>query len=375
MEDEVKDAEVKTVETQNVAPVPTENKWSCCTKKCTLTAKKKYIIGAVILLLIIVFAVYSKNGNSFKNLFSKNITKEEAKAKFQDFVTKNVPAGTQIEVKDATEENGLYKIPIVVAGQPEIDSYMTKDGLKLFPQAIDLAAADAAAAAANDTANAPTAPAQEIPKSDKPVVKLFVMSYCPYGTQIEKGILPVLKTLGSKINYTMEFVNYAMHSDKEIAENLTQYCIQKNEPAKLSSYLTCFLKKGEGTTDACMQTALVNVAKVKSCVAETDAKFNITKDAADKTKWSKGTYPPFNVNADDNAKYSVQGSPTLIINDVEATAAGRDSASLLKTICGAFNTPPAECKTTLSTTAPAPGFGDGAAAAGTADPNASCATN
>lgn len=368
MEDEVKKDEAKETEMKTEQP---ENKWSCCTTTgCTLDAKKKYIIGAVILLAIIAFAVYSKNGNSFKNMFSKNITKEEAKAKFEDFVKKNVPEGTEFEVMDAVEENGLYKIPISVSGQPEIDSYMTKDGSKLFPQAIDLVEADAAA---KESASAAPAGAKEIPKSDKPVVKLFVMSYCPYGTQIEKGILPVIKTLGSKIDYTLEFVNYAMHGDKEIAENLVQYCIQKNEPAKLSNYLTCFLKKGEGTTDACMQTALVNVTKVKSCVAETDAKFNVTKDAADKTKWNNGTYPPFNVNADDNTKYGVQGSPTLVINDVEAAAAGRDSASLLKTICGAFNTPPAECSATLSSAAPAPGFGEGTAAAGGADPNASCA--
>ena len=347
-----------------------------CKKFCKLDQKNKYVIGAVILVLIVAFAVYSKNNNFLGSMFPKTITKEAAKAKFQDFVTKNVPVGTKFEVKDATEENGLYKIPVVISGQPEIDSYMTKDGMKLFPQAIDLAAAEAAASAdsaASDTAD--QAAAKEVPKSAKPVVKLFVMSYCPYGTQMEKGILPVLKTLGSKIDYTLEFVNYSMHGDKEIAENLTQYCIEKNEPAKLSNYLTCFLKKGEGTSDACMQTALVNTAKVNSCVAETDAKFSVKADAADKSKWSNGTYPPFNVNADDNQTYGVQGSPTLVINGVEASVAGRDSASILKTICSAFTTPPAECKATLSTTAPAPGFGDTTAAAGTTDPNASCATN
>jgi len=335
---------------------------------CVLTQNKNYLIGAVILVIIIAFAVYAKknNNNFFGTMFSKNITKEEAKTKLEEFIKKNVPEGTQIEIKDVTEENGLYKLPLSVAGQAEIVSYMTKDGSKLFPQALELNQVDEAVAD-----GAPAKEVKEIPKSDKPVVKLFVMSYCPYGTQMEKGILPVLKTLGTKITYALEFVNYAMHGDKEIAENLTQYCIQKNEPAKLSSYLDCFLKKGEGTTDACLVSARVNTFKVKSCVAETDAKLNIKKDAADKSKWANPQFPPFNVNAAENTKYSIQGSPTLVINDVEASAVGRDSASILKTICGAFNNPPKECETTLSATAPAPGFGEGGTApAGTAD--ASC---
>jgi hypothetical protein len=337
-------------------------------RRCVLTQNKNYVIGAVILIAIIAFAVYSKKGgdNFFGKMFSKNITKEVAKTKFEDFVKKNVPEGTDVKVGDVTEENGLYKIPVTIAGQQEIISYMTKDGAKLFPQSIDMTEADKTADAATPKE------AKEIPKSDKPVVKLFVMSYCPYGTQMEKGILPVIKALGTKIDYTLEFVNYAMHGDKEIEENLVQYCIQNQEPAKLSSYLTCFLKKGEGTTDACMKVAGVNAFKVKSCVATTDAKFNIKKDAADKNKWSNGTYPPFNVNADENVKYGVQGSPTLVVNDVEASAAGRDSASILKTICGAFNVAPKECETQLSATAPAPGFGEGTAPAGGAATNASC---
>ena len=37
------------------------------------------------------------------------------------------------------------------------------------------------------------------PKKEKPEVELFVMSHCPFGTQIEKGMLPVARLLGDKI--------------------------------------------------------------------------------------------------------------------------------------------------------------------------------
>jgi hypothetical protein len=69
------------------------------------------------------------------------------------------------------------------------------------------------------------------------------MSYCPFGTQAEKGILPVVNLLKDKIDFKVKFVNYAMHGKKEIDENNLQYCIQKEEPNKYNSYLTCFLKE------------------------------------------------------------------------------------------------------------------------------------
>jgi len=216
-----------------------------------------------------------------------------------------------------------------------------------------------------------TKPVAEIPKTDKPVVELFVMSYCPYGTQIEKGILPVLTALGTKINYTLKFVNYAMHDKKELDENLRQYCIQKNQPAKLSAYLTCFLKVGQGTEDSCMQTAGVAAATVKTCMTQADTQFDVTKNYEDKSTY-QGSYPPFNVNKADNEKYGVKGSPTLVINGVEAASAGRDATSLLKTICSGFKTEPKECSTTLSSAAPAPGFGEGTAPAAASASGAAC---
>jgi hypothetical protein len=67
----------------------------------------------------------------------------------------------------------------------------------------------------------------------------------------------------------------------------------------------------------------------------------------------------------DEAKASqlgVTGSPTLVVNGVEVQS-GRDPASLLTTICSAFNTPPAECQQQLSSTTPSAGFGSAAASA------------
>lgn len=281
---------------------------------------------------------------------------EEAKAKSVEYITKNlVKEGTKVEMKNISEENGIYKLELKISDQ-DVISYMTKDGGKFFVSAIDMNK-DMNADVASQEDSSPEA--TEAPKSDKPVIELFVMSYCPYGTQIEKGILPVVKTLGDKIDFQLKFVNYAMHDKKELDENLLQYCLQKNQPEKLMAYLECFLKKGQGTENACMGQAGVNSGEISRCTSETDKEFKVSENYKDKSTWSGGTYPPFNVEKADNEKYKVQGSPTLVINET-VMSSGRDSASLLKTICSAFNNPPEECQKELSSEAPSSGFGEGA---------------
>jgi len=279
-----------------------------------------------------------------------------AKGTIEDFVKKNlVPPGTEITTSDATEEGGLYKAVVTVQGQDH-PVYLTLDGKKLFPSALDTEVKKP------ETAAAERQPAKEIPKSAKPEVKLFVMSYCPYGTQAEKGILPVLSKLGNKIDFTLEFVSYAMHDKKELDENLRQYCIRKQEPEKLSAYLGCFLKKGQGTETACLSAAKVDASKNVACTKAADTEFNVTKNFNDKGTY-QGNFPTFLVDKEDNDQYSIQGSPTLVINGVTADAAQRDPASLLGTICSSFENAPAECGATLASAAPAPGFGDGTASA------------
>lgn len=362
------------METEKKEPKEAE----CCEKgACGCEKYKKFMpkIIAIVLLAIILggFAYY-------KLVWKKhNLNQAEAKTKVEDFINKNLmQGGMKANITSVTKENGMFKVLVEIgegAQKQEITSYLTVDGSKFFPSVMDIAETEKKMA--DQSATAEQAPAAEIPKTDKPTVELFVMSYCPYGTQIEKGILPVIDTLGAKINYTLRFVNYAMHEKKEIDENLKQYCIQKNEPKKLSAYLKCFLKDDKKAAD-CLKTVAVNATTLNSCIAATDKQFKITESYDDKASWSNGSFPPFNVDKETNDKYSVKGSPTLIINGVEASAAGRDAKSLLKTICTGFKTEPKECATELSATAPAAGFGEGAApaaaAGGAPAPAAACGT-
>ena len=313
---------------------------------------------AIIVLIILV----ALGGAGYKFFGAKTsgsiLSPEEAKAKAGEFINANlVQAGTEVEIKDIVDEGGLYRIVVNVGGQ-DFDSYLTKDGTKFFPQVLDMKA-EAAGTDTSDTA-AGGSGSEVAAKSDKPVVELFVMSHCPYGTQIEKGILPAVAALGDKIDFTLKFCDYAMHGEKELKEQLKQYCIQKEQPDKLASYLNCFLEVGDG--EGCIAKAGLDKSKLNACVSATDKEYKVTEKFADKSTWQGGSYPVFDVYKADNDKYGVSGSPALVINGAQVTS-DRDSASLLATICSAFNDQPEECSQSLSSTAPSAGFGFGTGAA------------
>ncbi|MFZ4648701.1 MAG: hypothetical protein ACOYMB_03675 [Patescibacteria group bacterium] len=311
-------------------------------------------LGGIVIIIAIISAVFLIKG--------KTLSPEEAKIKTENYINENLmPSGSKVKIESVTEYKGdLYQMKIDLGNGQKVDSYVSKDGTRFFPQSMDMKATttDTAAPATDDQAQ--KAPSSEVSKkSAKPVVELFIMSYCPYGTQMQKGIVPAIETLGSKIDFKLKFVSYAMHGEKELKENLVQYCVQKQEPKKLTSYLNCFLKAGDSAT--CLAENKLNVS---ACTASTDKEFKVTENFTNKVGW-QGSFPPFDVDKADNEKYSVQGSPTLVINGEEISAS-RDSASLLATICSAFETAPEACNTKLSATAPAPGFGTAAASSDTA---------
>lgn len=291
----------------------------------------------------------------------------EAAQKAEKFINDNfMKPGDKAVISNPVLEDGLYKFDVKLPTGKTVQSYISLNGEKIFPQAVSLASTtDQQVNATADQTQSPSATDQKavsVPKTDKPVVEAFVMSYCPYGTQIEKGLLPVVEALGNKINFAVKFVNYSMHGEKEVKENLNQYCIQTEQSSKFDNYLKCFLNSSDASS--CYKTAGVDETKLTACATKIDTKYDITKNLNDKTTWV-GSYPPFNIDKAENEKYNVQGSPTLIINGQEAQA-GRDSASLLKAICGAFKTAPAECSKQLSSATPAPGFGNGTDTSGSA---------
>jgi len=205
-------------------------------------------------------------------------------------------------------------------------------------------------------------------KRDKPVVEAFVMSHCPFGTQIEKGLLPVANLLKGKADISVKFCDYAMHGEKEVKEQLNQVCIQEQSKDKYMAYLDCFLEAEK--SDECMAKAKVDKKKLETCVASTDKKFNVIKNIEDKSTY-KGRFPSFDVFKDLTDKYEVKGSPTLVINGVTAQA-GRSPQQILDAVCLGFKNKPKECETKLSDETPSAGFGKGSQPAGAAPKAGGC---
>jgi hypothetical protein len=293
-----------------------------------------------------------------------DLSEEEAKQVAEDFINSTLmPPGGTATVKEVSEENDMYKIVVSANGQ-EITSYLSEDGKMFFPNAMNIEEASKAKEEQAVTESAAkAAELADMEKKEVPVVELFIMSHCPFGTQMEKGIIPVVETLGDKIDFQLKFVNYAMHAKKELDEQMVQYCVKQEEPTKLIQYLRCFLEDETGT-QSCLASTGVNVAKNNACIAATDKEFGVTTGFEDKTTWVNSRFPKFMTDNDDNLKYGVQGSPTLVING-KKVGASRDAKSLMDLICGGFETAPEECSTPMSSDQPAPGFGWSGAAPAT----------
>ena len=75
-----------------------------------------------------------------------------------------------------------------------------------------------------------------------------------------------------------------MHSEKEVKEQLNQYCIQEEQNDKFIPYLKCFLKEGNG--EACLTETKIDATKLKTCTEAADKKFEIMANLNDNTKCS-----------------------------------------------------------------------------------------
>jgi glutaredoxin len=295
------------------------------------------VLGIVILGGFYFYTKSDQGGNS-----QALLTAQEAADRAITFVNENMlMEGFSASLVDVTEESGLYKIKFQVQDQ-EVESFVSSDGRFLFVQSIDMNKIEEE---------------KQAEKTDKPDVKLFIMSYCPYGLQAQKALLPVQELLGDKANIEIAFVDYAMHGKEEIDENLRQYCIQKEQKDKYIAYATCFTETDD--YEGCLSQASVDVSKMEACVSSTDQAFKITEGYEDESTWLSGRYPQFNVQTNLNEEYGVSGSPTLVINGKSVQPSSRSPEAFKQAICEAFNTLPEECSQALSDAPASPGIGGG----------------
>jgi protein-disulfide isomerase len=275
-----------------------------------------------------------------KNQKAGNILADKAITQINKILA---PFGKTAQLVSFQEESQGYKINFKIDDK-EYSVFMTKDGKYLFPIEANLMVQEEPSTT-TQSQNA----TQNLEKRERPDVKLFVMSYCPFGIQMEKAILPVWKLLKDKADFGVYFVDYIMHGKKEMEENLRQYCIQKEEKEKYLEYLECFVK--EGNSENCLKSAKIDKNKLENCQKLTDKEFKISEN------FTETGYPPFNVHKDLNEKYGVEGSPTLVINDKVVEVSERSPEKVKEAVCNAFLNPPKECQEKLSEQISSPGFG------------------
>jgi protein-disulfide isomerase len=284
------------------------------------------VCGALVLILII--------STFFGGFTGQNISANAAGQKLVSFYESM--GVSNITINSVKEVSGVYQVNINYQGQT-IPLYITKDGKNVITSL-------------NPTQTDTTDTNTEVQKSDKPSVELYVFTYCPYGTQMEKAVIPAVKLLGDKIDFKIRQIG-AMHGEHEKLEAERQLCIEKLYPTKFLDYVLAFVNNaaigncnGEA---ACLTPQLVNIygplgmdaAKINTCISnEGESMYNAEVSNAE----SKG----------------VSGSPTMIINGATVQSE-RNPEAVKGTICSAFNNAPSACSTALSTTASSAGFGSG----------------
>ncbi len=192
-------------------------------------------------------------------------------------------------------------------------------------------------------------------KTDKPKVYLFIMSFCPYGNQMENVMKDVLNVIGEKIEFEPVYIYYpgeqygndekyckevdgkyycSMHGIKELEQDLREKAVYKIYGwEKWFEYVTEVDKKCTlNDIDACWKEVAenlgINTTKIEEYVNSN------TKDLIERDYML-------------SIKYNAWGSPTLIVNDATYNYQ-RDPKYILKYICISFEKAPTECNATIN---------------------------
>lgn len=300
----------------------------------------RWVISTVILAIVclvlvaVIFGFGSPTGNA--------ISQTDAGTKITDFLNGRVGGG--VTFVSAEDMGNLYKVTVSYKGE-DVPVYVSKDG-QYFIQGL-MPLTEQAGANQSQEQEQP----KDVPKSDKPKVEAFVFSYCPYGLQFEKALLPIYKLLKNKADINVVAIG-AMHGEYEKQESLRQLCIQKiYGKDKLWQYLEKFM--GDTAIGDCGNKQECSVPLVEKIFTQA----GINK-ATINTCMQKDAEALYNKDIARANELGVSGSPTFIVNGAQVQVS-RSSDAIMKAVCSGFITVPEECKQIVSTEAALPGFGYG----------------
>ncbi len=159
-------------------------------------------------------------------------------------------------------------------------------------------------------------------------VDFYVMSQCPYGTQVVDAIAPAVAQLGNAVDLSIDFIAndngdgtfQSLHGQNEVLGNIVQLCAAKYEPQKYLEMITCQNKNAgaiPGNWEKCAQDAGLDVNSVKACYEGAEGK-SLLSDSIKKSDIA-----------------GAQGSPTIFINGVPYNG-GRKTSDFLRAICNEY---------------------------------------
>ncbi len=192
-------------------------------------------------------------------------------------------------------------------------------------------------------------------KSKKPEVKLFIMSFCPFGNQMETAMKEVLLKIGDKIDFEPVYIYYpgerynndpkfcalakgdyycSMHGIKELEQDL-------REKAIYNIYGTKTWAEYVSKVDSrCSR------ANIDSCWKEVAEEMGLSVEDVERYVEENRE----NMLVEDyklSQKYNAWASPTLIVNGMRYNYP-RQPKYIMKFICKSFEKEPEECKENIS---------------------------
>jgi hypothetical protein len=286
--------------------------------------KNPWIISSLvlgILTLILLISIFSGSVNG------KIISKADAGEMLLNFYESRGADGLTLDSVET--EGNFYKVDLIYEGQ-NIPFYMTKTGYMMGNELVSVITEEISL----------DPPLQNIPKSDKPVIELFIWSYCPYGVLAQGPMAEVVAILGDAANFKA-VMYYDGHGPYETQQNKIQACIQEKDNDKYWDYAAGFVEdiypicsqSRDVECDAAesiklMKSLGINSEEIMSCV-ESEGADLIAADSA----YARSV--------------GVSGSPTVLVNGVKANVA-RSAEAYKGAVCEAFTEAPQECGEILS---------------------------
>ena len=263
-----------------------------------------------------------------------------------DYINRNlVREGTSATLVSVEDMGDVYKVTTEYQGQ-QIPVYVTKDGRFLFlANPLDMGKE---LPKPKEQTEQNKVSCEDLPKAETPKLQAFVVSYCPFGLQMQR----ILTRIVEKIPQLKDFIKIryigsvqdgkivSMHGDREAQENLRQICIREEQPEKYWDYIACFIKAGD--TENCLNETGVNVTMLNECMEDSNRGLKYAQQDFELEK-----------------KFQVMGSPTLVLNNQtvsEFDFGGRTAQAVKTLLCCGFEQQPEFCQQNLTTEQANTGF-------------------